>query len=830
MVRKILILLSAALVLGTSLHYGSPFLIDKLAIVIAVSALAALVVTVWVYDGVFTFPRLVPAVYAPAAALLFYLSMRTIFLGPANQRYSLEALFAGSLVLLFFVYLYAGYGERENGLSLIKSVVYTNAALMLVFLIRSALIRRQGAVFSGWLVNHNHLAMLAGMLMPFPMAMAAYNHQGRRDRVLWLCALFVLLAGFMLSVSRGGYLSFIAAISVTLLAGAWLGVYSRKTALSLFGAAIALGIFVLNLYTFSHRIFSSLFLLSASQRVGIWLGSLRMFLLHPVFGWGIGTYEDAFHRFRPSDILNLVNHAHNIFLEIADDTGIVGLALFLWLIVAWITLIVKDLRRASSSLRKAVLWAGLTSSLYLIFHNMVDFGIFVPSNAVSAVLLMAATASVAQSHGHALPLDYFTKLSTRQRVAIAAGAFILFLTIAAVCSKALYGEYCLEKGKVCLADSRSSCPVVRAVADFSTAQRFIDTDLVHYESGRAWFLAFVDSGTPLALNNAIQQFQRARALCPWNPYYPEDIGGLYLYRGDVKRAVLYTGEALSLDPSNASLCMRVADLDIEQGRTDDAIAYYTKACRIYPGYVHDAVRKLLRNGIAMSRLTRFADSVPDGAWELANGLIEERARSGTDEEDLHNRAAGILKSLMVTDRARLDRYVPLFISLTADNKDALAQLESLPVKNACMLYYIASLQNSTGDNRAAIQTLERVIRMDSRYRKAYTLLAEIYASEGSREDAIATLKTGLYYLPSDSGLYAMLGAYYARDNDWYNAVESYRMAVIFDPAYEDGYVQMALIFKSHDMPARALAVLRRGRRAIPGSLRIRQMLEQYPAR
>ncbi|MCL4558467.1 MAG: O-antigen ligase family protein, partial [Deltaproteobacteria bacterium] len=832
---------SVLLVFGTSLHYGSPFLIDKLAIVIAVSAIALLIVSVWIYDGVFTFPRLDPAVYRPAAALFFYILLRTAIPGPANQRYSFEALFAASLILLFFVYLYAGFGERENALSLVKSVVYSNAALMLVYLIKGTALGTQGHVFSGWLVNHNHLAMLAGMLMPFPIAMSVYKHQSRRDRALWLCASLVLLAGFLFSVSRGGYLSFVVAISTTLLAAAWLGVYSRKTALVLFGTAVAAGIFVLNLYTFAHRIFSNLFLLSASQRFGIWWGSIRMFMSHPVFGWGMGTYEDAFYRFRPPDILYLVNHAHDIFIEIADDTGIVGLALFLWLIAGWLICIIKGMRQTSSDFKRAMLWAGLTSSLYLILHNTVDFGIFVPSNAVSAILLMAATASVMQGHGHELPLDYFKRLPARHRALLALAAGVLFLSTAIVCSRAIYGEYYYEKGKASLSGGRAAGQVTKAIGSLSTAERFVETDLVHYESGRAWFLLFVRSGTTSALDNAIREFKRAGVLCPWNPYYPEDTGALYLYRGDIRHAILYTRKALSLDPSNASLCMRAADMEIELGRTSDAIAYYTRACRIYPGYEQEAIHTLIENGVDVDRLVRFADSVPGGEWALANGLISERTVNPTyppaggetagramdmGKEGRDAIAAGILERLMASDEAHLNRYVPLFISIVPDKKDALVRLESLHITDACMLFYLASLQSRTGDDTTAIRTLERVIHMDSRYRDAYRLLSDIYASEGRVEEAIAVLKMGLYYLPSDSAFYAMLGAYYGQDNDWYNAIESYRMAVTLDPAYENGYVQMALIYKSQGMHARSLDVLKKGREALPGSAHLLQMLRR----
>lgn len=833
MIRKIIIYLSVLMVAGTSLHYGSPFLIDKLVIIVAVSALALSIAAVWAYEGMFTYPR--SSVLPPLLVLFFYIFIQTMIFRFANQRYVIESLFACALILLFLVYLYAGFGEKEDSIYLIKSVVYSNSLLMLIYLIRGiSHLKVREHVFSGWLVNHNHIAMLAGMLMPYTIAMSVYKHQSVRNRILWFCSMFVLLAGFLFSVSRGGYISFVMAISITILSSAWLGLYSKKVAFTLFGAGIAAGIFVLNLYTFTHSVFSNLFILSASQRFGIWIGSIKMFALHPasfLIGWGIGTYEDAFHRFRPPDILYLVNHAHNIFIEIADDAGIIGLGIVLWFITVWISALIKGLKRTSSDLKKAMLWAGFTSGLYLIFHNTVDFGILVPSNAVSAIILLAGTASILQISSNDLPLDYLKRLSMKQRLIMGIGAALVFSGIAVLSSRAIYGEYMYEQGKKYLSANPPAgtmetgkdlnTPIVsitQAIQRLSRGEKFIDTDLIHYESGKAWFLMFIDSGTMDALDNAIKQFEQARMLCPWNPYYPEDIGGLYQYKGDIKHAISYTQKALSLDPSNASLCMRIGDLELEQGDAVNAIASYKKAGRIYPPYVWNAIPMLIENNVDETSLRQFAGDVPDGAWVLANELMKHGE---------NNKAADILKTLMVSDKGQLKRYIPLFISIIPDKKDALAQLESLDITGTDVLFYTALLQSQTGDGETAIKTLNQVIDRDDRYRDAYQLLANVYASENKTEDAIIVLKKALYYIPSDYVFYAMLGAFYNQDNDWYNAIESYKMAVLLNPAYENGYAQMASIYRAQNMNARAIEVIKKGLETIPDSASLKQMVKQY---
>ena len=862
MIKLLIIFFSPVLIILSSLHYGSPFLFDKLLIALAILLLLTMLVYLTLLessDGQISLPH--DRFYIPVFLFLAYIAIQTAILSPANQRYLFGAILLFFLIVLFFVYLYAGFGKRENSLYLLQSVVYTNSILLFVYLVRAFSRFKVGEhVFSGWLVNHNHSAMLTGMLLPFAIALSVYRHQRMRDRVMWFGSLFILLVSFLFSVSRGAYISFILAITITLLASAWLGLYRKKTAFILLGAGVLAGFFILSLYPFEHSIFSSLFILSASQRLGIWLGSLKMFLHHPFIGWGIGTYGDAFHKFRPADILYFVNHAHNIFIEIADDTGIIGLGLLIWILSAWFYALIREMKQTSSDFKKAVLWAGLTSTLFLIFHNFVDFGILVPSNAISALLVMAGTASVMQINSQNLPLDYVKVFSKQQRVLIGILTGIFFISVVVLCSRALYGQYLYEQGKKELSarpqalssldkkgkvqgDARAQWPA-QALRKLTRAQRYITTDRVYFETGKAWFKTFEQTGSMPALDNTITQFKRAAQLGPWNPYYPEDIGGLYQYKGDLQDAILYTERSLTLDPSNASLCLRMADLELEQGNEDTAIAYYKKASRIYPPYTWDTLSMLLLNDVAMVKIRQTAATLPDGEWVLANeliktprvslrapapadtGLMQDTGHAGRDIDI----AAGILKGLMLSDTANLKRYIPLFLSITPDNKHALAQLAALHLSDTVMLFYLAVLQNQTGNTASATTALTYIIHKDNTCGDAYQLLANIYASENKREDAIEVLKTGLYYLPSDAVFYEMLGGLYNQENDWYNAIESYKMAVMFNPLYENGYVQIALIYRAQGLDEQARDIIKKGLEALPQSTQLKQLLVSSPIR
>lgn len=104
-------------------------------------------------------------------------------------------------------------------------------------------------------------------------------------------------------------------------------------AMALFACIGVLGILKL------HSNFNSIY-----DRVYIWQVSLQVWLQDPIFGVGISSFNTAYHQVAASALVRpfvspagqvLQNmdprHAHNIFLQLAACTGIVGIAAFGWL-------------------------------------------------------------------------------------------------------------------------------------------------------------------------------------------------------------------------------------------------------------------------------------------------------------------------------------------------------------------------------------------------------------------------------------------------------------------------------------------------------------------
>ncbi len=68
---------------------------------------------------------------------------------------------------------------------------------------------------------------------------------------------------------------------------------------------------------------------STAERLAHWIAGINMFVTHPFTGVGIGNYPDAYAQYYITIFVNSLGHAHNFYINMAAETGIIGLLAFL---------------------------------------------------------------------------------------------------------------------------------------------------------------------------------------------------------------------------------------------------------------------------------------------------------------------------------------------------------------------------------------------------------------------------------------------------------------------------------------------------------------------
>ncbi len=73
--------------------------------------------------------------------------------------------------------------------------------------------------------------------------------------------------------------------------------------------------------------------LSGDIRSYINRDGLRMFLKKPVLGWGLGTFPVVYPQFRTFYTNFFVNEAHNDYLQLLVEMGLLGFGTMIWFLL-----------------------------------------------------------------------------------------------------------------------------------------------------------------------------------------------------------------------------------------------------------------------------------------------------------------------------------------------------------------------------------------------------------------------------------------------------------------------------------------------------------------
>jgi O-antigen ligase len=133
------------------------------------------------------------------------------------------------------------------------------------------------------------------------------------------------------------------------------------------------------------------------ERVAHWQAAAAMWADSPWVGQGPGHYELVYDRYRLPRWPDALGHAHNYYLHVLAETGIIGLATYLAFIGAALVFTVRAALRPATRLQ-AALGLGLVGVFgAVVIHSLTD-NVFVHDMTVHLGLLIGLThAAGAQS-------------------------------------------------------------------------------------------------------------------------------------------------------------------------------------------------------------------------------------------------------------------------------------------------------------------------------------------------------------------------------------------------------------------------------------------------
>ncbi len=262
---------------------------------------------------------------------------------------------------------------------------------------------RLGGWIYGSYVNHNHYAGLMELLVPIPLVLALTRLADRNERIVAAIAAAIMAGTIFLSGSRGGILAIffeMVLFGVVLL-------HQKKTTRIAVGvggfAVLLIGLLVwlggkeltTRLTSISTEAHSEI---SGGTRLSIDRDTLHMFRQRPVLGWGLGTFPVVYPQFRTFYTNFFVNQAHDDYLQLLAETGVLGFATMVWFVVVLYRKALLKIGNWTSDVGGAVTLACMLGFSGMLVHSFFDFNLQIPANAALFYVMCTVAAAPPLRH------------------------------------------------------------------------------------------------------------------------------------------------------------------------------------------------------------------------------------------------------------------------------------------------------------------------------------------------------------------------------------------------------------------------------------------------
>lgn len=193
----------------------------------------------------------------------------------------------------------------------------------------------------------NGLGGYLAVVLPLVIAMSLNRSWRMYQQILFAIFSVIIFWALILTFSRGAWLA--AFVGVSVLAMVFFSLRHPK----LVKWAVVL---IVIIFGCSFGAMEAIDRSDTVQwRIGVWRDSLRMIADRPVFGHGINTFMAVFQSYRTAH-LNEPTYAHNCYLQMTAEIGMLGMGALLWVLAVLF----------SSSFKKIRIFAAKDNELMLL--------------------------------------------------------------------------------------------------------------------------------------------------------------------------------------------------------------------------------------------------------------------------------------------------------------------------------------------------------------------------------------------------------------------------------------------------------------------------------
>lgn len=222
----------------------------------------------------------------------------------------------------------------------------------------------------GWGFGGNPLYLAGIMCMMLPIALVIVMDTGfeKRLKKAASCAVTAIVVGLVFNKARSAWLTELLVIPPTI----YKYIKQQKKYLVIFVLVLAgISAFMATNPVYVARVRSITDVTnhySNVVRIMVWKSSVQMIQDHPVTGVGLGQFLGNYSKYQTPQTQTIAVHAHSNFLQVAAETGLVGMAGFVFFIGYYLVTSLKNYRKYRDPYDRLI--------FVVFFSNIVMMGLF----------------------------------------------------------------------------------------------------------------------------------------------------------------------------------------------------------------------------------------------------------------------------------------------------------------------------------------------------------------------------------------------------------------------------------------------------------------------
>jgi O-antigen ligase/Tfp pilus assembly protein PilF len=497
----------------------------------------------------------------------------------------------------------------------------------------------------------NYLALIFPMIFSFFLL-----EEIKKNKILLFLLLSIIYANLMICQSRGIWISICLTLILAIYTVIKFNIFeifkkNKKWLIILLSVFIIITIIYsidnpLNkdLLTVPQRALSTFDQrdLSINMRLLNWKNTYQMIKDKPFFGLGIGTFKMNYLDYQAEFLKNnpvyreywvFPREAHNEYLQIGAELGLLGLGLFMAIILIFYSTVLNFLKKEQNSKNRLVVWGLLTGISCFLIHSLFTFPLHVPALGSAFFTIIGLTTiyirnfNLSKFKKEKIIKKFKNKRPIFKIVCSILAVIIMIIAVDSLVIRPYLSEVCSYKGKDNLAEGNYR----EALSNFEYGEKLDPYNgNILINLGATYF--------NLGVYNKVEGiFRRAENYIKDKNIYL-NLGLYYIQSGKYKEAEEEFKYAIYLDPKFTKVYYSIGYLYFIQKEYDKAIYEWNKILEIEPNYSEKY------NVLYFMGLTYQKKQMPDKALEYYLQALQLAPEGSPIMEEIEREIYNIYRS------------------------------------------------------------------------------------------------------------------------------------------------------------------------------------------